>query len=126
MDALTIDGRMLAFRATDAFAVEAYRASGAMVRRANPLAGEIRRLAVTSGGAVVAASASEAGGSEERGHLKRARAALLEGRYYLYLARRFGLLDLRRYHSLTVRQDAAMREIDRMLRRATDGPVSGG
>ncbi len=116
---------MVAFRATDAFAVEAYRASSAMARRADPLATEIRRMAVASGGAIVAASASDAGGAEERTHLKRARATLLEGRYYLYLARRFGLLDPRRYRTLTVRQDAAMREIERMLRKGGDLPSPG-
>jgi hypothetical protein len=123
MDALSTERRMDAFRATDAFAVEAYRASGSLAKRAGPLAVEIRRMAVASGGAVVAASASDAGGAEERGHLERARTALLEGRYYLYLARRFGLIDLRRYRALTVRQDAAMREVARLLLRRREAAL---
>jgi len=108
--------RINAFRATDAFAVEAFRAS---TNFGNPvgqsLAVEIRRTAVRSGGAVVAATANPAGGSEERALLERARASLIEGRYYLYLARRFGMLDLKRYRALTLRQDAALRELGSVL-----------
>lgn len=108
--------RIDAFRATDAFAVEAFRAS---IHFGDPagksLAVEIRRTAVRSGGAVVAATANPPGGLEERALLERARASLIEGRYYLYLARRFGMLDLKRYRALTVRQDAALRELGAVL-----------
>jgi four helix bundle protein len=108
---------MVMFKATDAFAVDAYSVARWLKGdQATGLAAEIRRTAVTSGGAVVAASASEPGGEQERRHLQRARSALIEGRYYLYLARRFGLLDVRRYRALTSRQDAALRELEAQLR----------
>jgi four helix bundle protein len=113
---MTSDQRMQAFRATDAFAVEAYRAASALSKSAaQALAVEIRKSAVRSGGAVVAASASAPGGEQEQAHLERARVALVEGRYYLYLARRFGLLDPKRYRALTSRQDAALRELQALL-----------
>lgn len=116
MDPLGRDRRLRAFRATDAFAVEAYRISSALSSSAHGgLAGEIRRTAVSSGGAVVAASASEPGGPAERTLLRRARSDLMEGRYYLYLARRLGLLELKLYRGLTARQDAAIKELDALL-----------
>lgn len=116
MEFLKGDCRVRAFKAADAFAVEAYRVSAAL-----PLSGPvglveaIRRVALRSGGAVVAASANPPGGENERRLLERARCELTEGRYYLYLARRLGLLDVKRYRGLTARQDAALREIDRLL-----------
>ena len=117
MDPLTADRRMGVFRATDAFAVDAYGVCRWLKgETSRGLAGAIRRVAIESGGSVVAASASEPGGQDERRHLQRARTALIEGRYYLYLARRFGLLDQRRYRALTLRQDAAVRELDAALR----------
>jgi four helix bundle protein len=110
---------MGAFRATDAFVVDAYGISRWFKGNSDRgLAGEIRRVALASGGSLVAASGSEPGGEDERRHLLRARSALIEGRYYLYLARRFGLLDLRRYRALAQRQDAAVREIDAVLNPA--------
>ena len=116
MEPLKRDRRVLAFKATDAFAVEAFRVSGSLRRTANSeLLDEIRRVAIRSGGALVAASASTPGGESERRHLCRARDDLLEGRYYLYLARRLGLLDLKRYRGLTVRQDVALRELEVVL-----------
>ena len=61
--------RMTAFRATDAFAVEAYRASSMLAGKSGSggLIDAIRRAAIGSGGAVVAASASEAGGDRGAG-----------------------------------------------------------
>lgn len=116
MEALASERRLSAFKATDAFAVEAYRATRALGGSVgSALAEEIRRTVVRSGGAIVAASTSRAGGSGEREHLDRARALLAEGRYYLHLARRFGLLDLKRYRALTVRQEAALRELSAIL-----------
>ena len=70
---------------------------------------------MAAGSAVVAASAYADGGPEERAFLRRARRALFESRYYLHLARRFGWLDGRRYRALTLRQDAAVRELDTVL-----------
>ena len=107
------------FKATDSFAIDAYSASRSLKGgKGRLIASEIRRTAVESGGAVVAASASEPGGEQERRHLQRARASLMESRYYLYLARRFGLLDLKRYRLLASRQDAALRELESFLRSA--------
>jgi len=109
--------RISVFRATDAFAIDAYSASRRLKGgKGKGLAAEIRRTAVESGGAVVAASAAEPGGELERGHLRRARSALIESRYYIYLARRFGLLDLKKYRALALRQDAALRELEGLLR----------
>jgi len=111
------EARIAIFKATDAFAIDAYSASRSLKGdRGERLASEIRRTAVESGGAVVAASASEPGGEHERRHLQRARSALIESRYYIYLARRFGLLDHRRYRALASRQDAALRELESFLR----------
>lgn len=116
MDPVRPDRRMSAFKATDAFAVDAYGvARWLRGGKEDDLAAEIRRTAVESGGAVVAASASLPGGARERQQLERARSSLIEARYYLYLARRFGLLDLKRYRALTLRQDAALRELEAVL-----------
>jgi four helix bundle protein len=105
------------FKATDTFAIDAYSASRRLKGgKGRLIASEIRRTAIQSGGAVVAASASEPGGELERSHLQRARSALIESRYYLYLARRFGLMDPKRYRLLASRQDAALRELESFLR----------
>ncbi len=110
------DRRVRAFRATDAFALETYRVSRTVGEAQHrTLLNEIRRAAVRSGGALVAAAGAASGGPTERRFLERARSGLLEGRYYLYVARRVGLLDLKRYRGLTVRQDAALRELDALL-----------
>jgi hypothetical protein len=119
METLVGGRRIRAFKATDAFAVEAYRASRVLNAATHgPLAEEIVRSAMRSGGAVVAASATAPGGPAERRLLELARTGLFEGRYYLYLARRMGLIDLRIYRGLTVRQDVALRELDGLLRDA--------
>ncbi len=111
------DLRIRVFKATDAFAVDAYSATRSFKRgRRSGLASEIRRTAVASGGAIVAASASEPGGQQELEHMRRARSALIEGRYYLYLARRFGMLDQKHYRALASRQDLALRELEGLLR----------
>jgi four helix bundle protein len=111
-----VERRLRAFRAADAFTLEAVRLARQLGRRnGDGLADEIRRTAVLSGGAVVAASASRAGGPVERRCLETARVGLLEGRYYLYLARRLGLVDLRRYRQLASSQDAVLREVEALL-----------
>jgi four helix bundle protein len=113
------DRHLRAFRATDAFAIEAYRLATGLKKDAHAgLAGELRRAAVRSGGAVVAASAGPPGGKTERRLLERARAELLEGRYYLMVARRLGLVDPKAYRGLTARQDAALRELELLLQPA--------
>jgi len=114
---------MRAFKAADAFAVEAYRVSIALPSStAQGLIEAIRGVALRSGGALVAASERPAGCAGERRLLERARSALIEGRYYLYLARRLGLLDVKRYRGLTVRQDAALRELGLLLQTHDELP----
>ena len=123
METLKTDRRVSAFKTTDAYAVEAYRVASALPPSAGSgLAEEIRRAAVAAGAAVVAASAYSDGGDEERKLLRRARRALFESRYYLHLARRFGWLDARRYRVLTLRQDAAVRELDSVIGDPRPGP----
>ena len=107
------DRRLRAFRATDAFALEVIVASRALDRGEGAgLARDIRTVAARCGGALVAATA---GPGPARETLEGARAGLLEVRYYLYLARRLGFLDLRRYRELAARQDSALRELDALL-----------
>lgn len=114
MEALKADRRLVVFRAADAFTVEAFRVAVALPAGAGAagLAADIRRTVLAVGGAVVAATACPAGSPTERLNLERARAALYESRYYLHLARRFGWLDAKSYRALTLRQDAAAREVD--------------
>lgn len=107
------DDRMTTFRAIDAYAVEAYRVAGAMPRRGDALdlAAEIRRSAARAGAAVVAAGSLKGDDVRSGRWYEQARGQLAEARYYLYLARRFGLIDGRAYRGLTLRQDAALREL---------------
>ncbi len=108
--------RLAAFRAMDAFALEAYRASRELAVRSGDefLAREIRRAAARSGGALVGATAASPGSPIEQRCLERARSGLVEGRYYVFLARRLGLLDARDYRGLTARHDAALRELEKL------------
>ena len=117
------DRRVRAFRATDAFALEVHRLPSRRVGGSpSDVLEAIRRVALRSGGALVAAASNSAGGGDERRLLIRARVELSEGRYYLYLARRLGLLDARHYRGLTARHDAALRELDLLLERPSAGP----
>lgn len=102
------DRRLRAFRAADEFAVEVFRVTRRFSEpEGRTLAGEIRRATVRAGGALVAAS----WGDREMESLGAARERLLEARYYLSLARRLGFLEGKAYRQLTVRQDAAIREL---------------
>lgn len=114
-------GRLDAFRATDAFAMAAVKTAAELARSPCPeLAVEIRRLVLRGGGALVAASCVPGGGDGERTLLAEARDRLAEARYALYLARRLGALDLRKYRILAAQQDAALREVAALL-----SPASG-
>ncbi len=107
--------RLDAFRATDAFAMAAVKAAADLSRSACPeLAVEIRRLVLRGGGALVASTCAPPG-EDERVLLAAARDRLSEARYALYLARRLGALDLRRYRVLAAQQDAALREVAALL-----------
>lgn len=110
--------KVRAFRALDAFAIESYEVAR-LVRQQDgeALAGEIRRNVARAGGAFVSACAQEAGSAAESEALAAARTRLLEGRYPLYLARRLGFFDVRRYRSVSAKHDAALREIDLLLAR---------
>jgi hypothetical protein len=100
----------------DAFAVEAYQAvRPAAGQDADLLAREIRRAVARAGGAFVAACGAAAGSDSERAGLETARSGLLEAHYQIYLARRLGLSDLRRYRTIAARHEIALREIDALL-----------
>ncbi|ANM28987.1 hypothetical protein ABI59_04295 [Acidobacteria bacterium Mor1] len=108
--------RLKAFRAVDAFAIEAFRAARRLRGEDwRDLSREIRRTVARGGGALVAASAGDEGPGQERKRLDAARAYLAESRYYLYLARRLGVLDVRGYRTLCSRHDSAAREIELLL-----------
>jgi len=116
-EAAETDGgrRVRAFRATDHFALAVYQAVKGFAREGDELAREIRRAVARSGGALVAASSSAEDDPATRRSLEFAHRGLLEIRYFLYLARRLGCLDLKRYRQLTTLQDAALRELAGLL-----------
>ena len=119
MEALS---KVRAFKATDAFVLEAYRdVAGLRGRPGEELARELRTVVVRCGAALVAASAAGGGGSSEQGWVASARSFLAESRYYLYRARRLGLIDQRRYRGLVVRHDAALRELDALSEPGSPG-----
>lgn len=109
--------RIRAFRATDHFALALWQELRGFARaEGETLAAETRRTLARTGGALAAAaSAADGAGGGGRESLAGAHAGLLEIRYYLYLARRLGCLDLKRYRHLTALQDAALREIEPLL-----------
>jgi len=120
-----VEQRLKAFRAVDAFVVEAYRLSTSLDgSQGRELAREIRRAVSRCGGSLVASSAAKPSEDNERRSLELASMGLAEGRYYLYLARRFGLLDLRRYRAIMTRQDAARRELDQARAKASNDQTS--
>ena len=108
--------RVRAFRATDQFALAVWQAVRTFNRpEGESLADEIRRAVARAGGSLVAAaSARDGDGSTDRS-LEAARQGLLEIRYFLYLARRLGCLDLKRYKDLAALQEAALRELAALL-----------
>ena len=108
--------RVRAFRAADQFTLAAWQAVRAFTRaEGQSLAEEIRRTLARSGGSLVAAASAEEGDEDARRGLLRAHQGLLEVRYFLYLARRVGCLDLKRYKELSTLQDAALRELASLL-----------
>jgi hypothetical protein len=108
--------RLRAFRATDHFALAVWQEVRAFSRtEGEALAREIRRTVARSGGSLVAASSTGEAGDGGRSAITSAHTGLLEIRYYLYLARRLGCLDLKRYRQLTALQDAALRELAALL-----------
>jgi hypothetical protein len=109
--------RIRAFRATDHFALALWQELRSFTRaEGETLAGELRRAVARTGGALAAAaSAADGAPGRDREALASAHAGLLEIRYYLYLARRLGCLDIKRYRHLAALQDAAMREIEPLI-----------
>ncbi len=122
-----LDRRLRAFRATDAFVFAVFHGVRDLPRAEGQLlASEIRKLAARVGGALVGAAQAPGGVREERREVARARAGLLELRYYLYLARRLGVFDLKRYRALAASQDAALRELDLLLGAGPDSSAGAG
>ena len=108
--------KVRAFRATDQFALAAWQAVRAFNRpEGESLAREIRRAVARSGGALVAAASARQDNDEARRALESAHQGLLEIRYFLYLARRLGCLELKRYKELATLQEAALRELGSLL-----------
>jgi len=117
------DRRVRAFKATDAFVIEAYRITTALEGPSGrDLAREIRRIVTRCGGALVAASTAGAREDSELRDLEAACRSLAEGRYYLYLARRLGLIDVTRYRALMARHDAASRELEHAIGLSRPNP----
>jgi four helix bundle protein len=109
--------RVRAFRITDQFALAAWQAARAFPKpEGESLAREIRRAVARSGGALVAAASAPADDEGGRRALEGAHQGLLEIRYFLYLARRLGCLDLKKYKELSALQEAALRELSSLLR----------
>jgi four helix bundle protein len=120
MDALGVapsaERKVRAFRATDQFALAAWQTVRAFNRpEGESLAREIRRAVARSGGALVAAASAREASESARRSLESAHQGLLEIRYFLYLARRLGCLDLKRYKELAVLQEGALRELAALL-----------
>jgi hypothetical protein len=114
--------RLRAFKAADVFVIEAFRVASSLEGSAGrDLARELRRTLARSGAALVAASMAGAGEPCEQRCLEAARTGLAEGRYYLYLARRLGMVDVRQYRGLMIRQDAAARELEAAARLGAQG-----
>jgi len=109
------NGWVETFRAADAWVVAAWEASAAMAPGSAELARQLRRGALDCGSALVAA-AQCGGGEEGREYIQRARARLLEARYLLYLSKRFGSIDAKRYKTLSLRLERALRDVN--VRRA--------
>jgi four helix bundle protein len=108
--------RVRAFRATDHFALAAWQAVRAFAKpEGESLAREIRRAVARSGGSLVAAASAPEGNEAARRALESAHQGLLEIRYFLYLARRLGCIDLKRYKELAALQEAALRELASLL-----------
>ena len=108
--------RVRAFRAADQFALATWQAVRGFNRpEGETLAEEIRRAVARSGGSLVAAASAREGDGAALRSLENAHRGLLEIRYFLYLARRLGCLDLKRYKDLAALQEAALRELSSLL-----------
>lgn len=108
--------RVRAFRATDHFALGVWQAVRTFGKpEGESLAREIRRSVARSGGALVAAASAPEGDEEAHRALATAHSGLLEIRYFLYLARRLGCLELKKYRELSALQEAALREVKALL-----------
>ena len=108
------DRAVRAFRAVDEYVLDAFRVTRSFGGGEGEwLAERIRRTVARAGGHLVAGTA---GGAGPRAALAidEARAALAESRFYLYLARRLGVLELRQYRALALRHDSALAETQRL------------
>jgi sugar phosphate isomerase/epimerase len=107
-----LGGTVDAFRAVDAFAIDAWKAARQMGRgEGDTLSAELRGQLARCGGALVALSGHPPDSPAARRGMEEAREALARCRFALYLARRLGLLELRTYRALAVRGDTALKEL---------------
>jgi len=106
-----------AFRAADQYALEVWQVARSFPRsdEGERLGRELRRTASRAAGALVGSAATSPSDVRGRIAIEGAREALLESRYYLYLARRLGVLDLKKYRHLAARHDSALRSVDAIL-----------
>ena len=98
------------FRATDAWVVAAWEAAAAMAPGTADLSRRLRQGALDCGACLVAAAQCN-GDDHEPSYVSQARSRLLEARYVLYLGRRLGSIDAKRYRHLSGRLDRALREL---------------
>jgi hypothetical protein len=117
------DARMRLFRSADVFVVEAFRAAQSLrAVDAGILGDEIQRLLVEGGAALAAAASARVDRQGDEPRLRDAKRCLEAARYALYLARRLGKLDLRRYRQLAILEDAALRDMERLNPQARPDP----
>lgn len=108
------DRAVRAFRAVDDYVLDAFRVTRSFGSGEGEwLAEQIRRTVARAGGHLVAGTAGGPG-PRASAAIEDARAALAESRFYLYLARRLGVLDLRQYRMLAGRHDSALAETQRL------------
>ncbi len=105
-----LSGWLETFRAADAWVVAAWEAAAAMAPGTSELARQLRRGALDCGSALVAA-AQCSDPEKNRDYVERARSRLMEARYVLYLSKRFGSIDSKRYKLLVRKLDRALHDV---------------
>jgi len=103
-------GWLESFRTADAWVVAAWEAAAAMAPGSGELARQLRSGALDCGSALVAAAQCDER-VDQQPYLKRARSRLLEARYLLYLSKRLGSIDAKRYKMLTLKLERALRDV---------------
>jgi hypothetical protein len=103
-------GWLESFRTADTWVVAAWEAAAAMAPGSGELARQLRSGALDCGSALVAA-AQFGEQADQAPYLKRARSRLLEARYLLYLSKRLGSIDAKRYKMLSLKLERALRDV---------------